>query len=160
MKREAPVPLRDEAPRDWHVFYRQVIERCENHSLSAIKRQKRYKRQAGFLHVAIPLVSLAVSITATSSFPRQGQVVATLAIVGSILTGVNYILEPSRRYNEYANACIDLYDLKYETDVGVERMADVVPVGELLSYLVEQNLRVSEIGRRMAGLPIAREHLS
>jgi hypothetical protein len=112
----------------------------------------RYKRMASFLHVAIPLTALMLSIVATSSFPHHGEVTAGCAIALTLLTGVNSILEPGRRYREYTEICIKLHDWSFT----FEAQASHVDEPNMVAFLTAQNLELSEIGRSMAGLPIPR----
>jgi hypothetical protein len=153
---ESEIPTVTE--RDWTALYKHIRERNAVHAESAIRRNKRYKRMAAWLHTFIPLTSLALTVLATSEFPRQHAVTAAVAILLTVLTGLNYTLEPARRYSAYSSICVSLHDSLFELESGVERLRNSPPE-EVLQLLDKINADLSAIGRVMAGLPVAREHL-
>jgi hypothetical protein len=125
------------------------------HAKSAIKRNKRYKKMAALFNTAIPLTSLALTILATSEFEYQHAITAAVAISLTVITGINYTLEPGRRYTAYANICIELHDALFRLETGVEqRKADPA---DIMKFLDDANAELSAIGRVMIGLPVAKE---
>lgn len=156
METEAAIPLVTE--RDWMSLYDHVRQRVQVHTNSAVKRNKRYKKMAGSLHALIPLTSLALTVLAGSDFPRQHMVTAGVAILLTALTGTNYALEPGRRYAAYADICIQLHDVDFQLETKLEALK-TGPVESIIVVLNAANEQLSAIGRVMAGLPVAREHL-
>jgi hypothetical protein len=157
---EVESELPEPGQRDWHALYDHLRERHDNHVKSAVKRNVRYKRMATWLHILIPLLSLTLTILATSSFPYQHAVTAGAAVALTILTGTNYTLEPARRYHAFAEICVQLHDWMFETECEVEKLSAAgAAEGVLIDYLVRRNLDFSAIGRAMASLPVPRERL-
>jgi hypothetical protein len=99
------VKLEDEIPAatkdpTWEALYAHLRERVSVHVASAVRRNIRYKRMANFLHIVIPAIALCLTIAATSAFLYSHEITAGLAIGLTVLTGLNSILEPGRRYVE------------------------------------------------------------
>lgn len=157
METESELP--ESGQRDWHALYEHLRERHAIHVKSAVKRNTRYKRVATILHIFIPLISLGLTILATSVFPWQHAITAGIAVTLTFLTAMNYIFEPARRYHAYAEICIELHDWMFETEVEVEKLSVGSDSKLMLDYLARRNVEFSVIGRTMAGLPVPRERL-
>jgi hypothetical protein len=158
MKPESPIKSYEDPDRDWRELYRHLRERCDMHVGSCVRRVARYKRLAGTLHIVIPLASLLLTVLVTSNFPNHVEIAAGFAIALTILTGVNYILEPARRYREYVESSIALHDWRFELETQVQMLGSSSSA-RLLDYLKRKNESLSKIARTMSGLPIAREQM-
>jgi TRAP-type uncharacterized transport system fused permease subunit len=145
--------------RDWRIIYNHLKERHAYHVKSVVRRTVRYKRMAAALHILIPLISLVLTILATSDFPHQHAVTGATAIALTVLTGINYTLEPSKRYQAYAEISIQLHDLMFEIEGEVEKFSEGTDIKLLIDYLEQKNKEFSTIARAMAGLPVPREQL-
>jgi hypothetical protein len=145
--------------RDWRSIYKHLKERHAYHVKSAVRRTVRYKRMAAALHILIPLMSLVLTILATSDFPYQHAVTGGAAIALTVLTGINYTLEPGKRYQAYADIGIQLHDLMFEIEGEVEKFSEGSDSKLLIDYLERKNTEFSVIARAMAGLPVPREQL-
>ncbi len=157
MEIESELPGPDQ--RDWRSIYNHLKERHAFHVKSAVRRTVRYKRMAAALHILIPLMSLVLTILATSDFPFQHVITGAAAIALTVLTGINYTLEPGKRYQAYADIGIQLHDWMFEVDGEVEKQARSSDSNSLIDYFEEKNTEFSLIARTMAGLPIPRERL-
>lgn len=157
MKVESELP--EPGQRDWHCLYDHLRQRHASHVKSAVKRNIRYKRMAATLHILIPLMSLILTVLATSTFPYQQAVTGGVAILLTVLTGANYTLEPSKRYHDYAEICVQLHDWMFSMECEVEKLSASSDDKLLIDYLERVNLEFSVIGRTMAKLPIPRERL-
>jgi hypothetical protein len=145
--------------RDWVSIYNHLKERHAYHVKSAVRRTVRYKRMAAALHILIPLVSLALTILATSDFPYQHAITGAAAVFLTVLTGINYTLEPGKRYQAYAEIGIQLHDVMFDAECEVAKYSKGVDSKSLIDYLEEKNIQFSAIARSMAGLPVPRERL-
>lgn len=155
MKVESPFPD-PEGDRDWRAYYKHLKERCEYHAASAARRTRRYKLIASILHMAIPLLSIAVTIAVTTDMPYAGRIAAALASLLTILTGLNSILEPNRRYLEYVARAIELQEWRLDLEMRVDQLKGGDD-NALIHCFSEKNRQLSDIGRRMAGIPIPRQ---
>lgn len=155
MELESELPEPDQ--RDWRSIYNHLKERHAFHVKSAVRRTVRYKRVAAALHILIPLMSLALTILATSDFPYQHAITGGTAIALTVLTGINYTLEPGKRYQAYADIGIQLHDWMFEVDSEVEKLSGGSDSKLLIDYFERKNIEFSAIARTMAGLPIPRE---
>lgn len=145
--------------RDWVGIYNHLKERHAYHVKSAVRRTVRYKRMAAALHILIPLISLALTILATSDFPYQHAITGATAVLLTVLTGINYTLEPGKRYQAYAEIGIQLHDVMFDAECEVAKYSKGVDSKSLIDYLEEKNIQFSVIARSMAGLPVPRERL-
>jgi hypothetical protein len=155
MKRESPFP-EPGSGRDWRVYYMHLRERCDAHQESVLSRTRRYKLLASVLHIAIPLLSISVMILVTANAPHSIVAAAALATVLTVLTGLNSILEPVRRYLECVARGIELQEWRLDFEMQVDQLKD----GDLAAQAAcfrEKNAQLSDIGRRMAGVPIPRQ---
>lgn len=157
MERESELAVAGQ--RDWHDLYDHLRQRHAAHVKSAVKRNVRYKRMAAWLHILIPLMSIVLTVLAASDFPHQHAVTAVAAITLTLLTGMNYTLEPGKRYREYAEICIELHDWMYEMESEVEKLQAKPDSEVIIDYLEKMNREFSAIGRSMADLPVPRERL-
>lgn len=157
MNKEQEIP--EQSPdRDWRFLYKHLRERFDVHDRSAIRRNLRYKKLAAIFHIAIPLLSIAVTIVAGSREPFSVHVAFGLGVVLTIMSTLNATLEPARRYREAVDRCIELHDLRVKMEASMEHLAQThANPDEILKSLIDLNLELSEIGRKMAGIPIPRE---
>jgi hypothetical protein len=137
--------------RDWRYAYRHVRQRLDNHRASAHRRGQRYKSIATSFHVAIPLLSVTVMVVVGSGISDYREIVFTLGTALTVVTTLNTTLAPARRYREAVERCIELHDLRFQLEKGVEELAlkHAQPTA-LLTLIDEINLGLSEIGRHMA----------
>jgi hypothetical protein len=154
MDKEQDIP--EQGPeRDWRFVYRHIRERFDKHDTSAIRRSARYKMLAALFHISIPLLSVAITIEIGSKMPYSTQVAFGLGVLLTVLSTLNATLEPARRYREAVDRCIDLHDLRLRMEARIEFAAQQnVSSEQCVDSLLELNLELSEIGRRMAGVPI------
>ena len=145
--------------RDWRSLYNHLKERHAFHVKSAVRRTVRYKRMAAALHILIPLMSLGLTILATSDFPYQHAITGATAIVLTVLTGINYTLEPAKRYQAYAEIGVQLHDWMFTIEGEVEKYSKGSDSKLLIDYFIQKNIEFSAIARTMAGLPVPREQL-
>lgn len=154
MELESEIPVA-ELSATWAPLYKRLRERIDIHVASAVKRNQRYKRVASFFNIATPISALALTIVATSSFKYHERFTVGIAVAVTVLTGINSILEPGRRYADYVQSCIELHDIRFDME-GWVRVSANLPDDEAMQWLTGCNERVSLVGRRMSGLPIAR----
>jgi hypothetical protein len=143
----------------WAELCGKLVDRCEYHRAKAERRIRRYKRWGSIFHVSIPLLSLGLTIIATTPMREQNLATSVVATVLTVLTGLNFILEPTRRYREYVQAAVRLHDWRFELDLHLVRGEVRGAAIGMAEYLNQKNSELSEIGLAMAGLPIAREQL-
>ncbi|MFV8308218.1 hypothetical protein [Mycobacteroides chelonae] len=158
MELERDIPESEALDPLWAPLYKRLRERINNHVSSAVKRNIRYKRIAGLLNITVPLSALALTIVATSSFKHHEGVTVAVAITVTVLTGINSIIEPTRRYMEYVQSCIELHDLRFEVETWA-RTSREMGADQVANKLNTYNERISFVGRRMSGLSIARSML-
>jgi hypothetical protein len=137
--------------RDWRFAYRHVRQRLDNHEASAHSRGQRYKSVATFSHVTVPLFSIAVTIVVGSGISDYRGLVFALGAALTVVTTLNATLAPARRYREAVERCIELHDLRFQLEKGVEELAlNHAPPSDLLALVDEVNQGISGIGRHMA----------
>lgn len=156
MDKEDAIP--EQGPeRDWTFAYKHIRQRLDGHEKTAVRRNRRYKSLATAFHTLIPLLSIAITIVVGSGIPHREAIAFALGVTLTLLSTLNATLEPARRYSEEVEQCIELHDLRLRAEMGVEDLKNThATQTEMLSFLSDINLDISQIGRRLASIPIPR----
>ncbi len=152
MDLEQPLPNGPE-PTSPEQMYVHVLERGSIHARSAAKRSKRYKRLASIMHFSIPLTSLSLAVVIGLNLDASLAIAGVVAVVLTIVTALNSVLDPEQRYLAYSEACIQIHDWEMATR---QEWSLATTTRDRFAVVDEANRRMSEIGQAMARLPIPR----
>ncbi len=130
-----------------------LLDRCALHERSALRRSRQFKRAAATFRFCIPVFSAVLTFMITSQFARFETAIGFLGLCLTLLTILNSIMDPARKFRALTEECIELHDWRLELDMMLHRLQSAPP-DKLHEYLLNKNEALSNIGRNMVGLAI------
>jgi hypothetical protein len=130
-------------------FYQTTDDRYVFHKEKAESHVNRFKPLGFFFGLAIPVLSALVTVAITYESTIPTYVSAGMGLVLTLLTIVNSVLKPDKRFVSAAQHCIALHEWKRDFDIRVAE-SDDADEKAFHALIQEMDTRLSEIGKSMA----------
>jgi hypothetical protein len=130
--------------------FQQALEnRYVFHKENAEKHVKVFKPMGFIFAFAVPILAAVVAFSMSPDSGVSKQAAAGMGLVLTLLTIVNSILKPDKKFAEATQNCIALNDWKLEFDI---RVAETATTDEKAFHAVIQDMdkKLSDIGKAMA----------
>jgi hypothetical protein len=135
--------------RSMREFYQTTEARYVFHKEKAESHVNRFKPMGFFCGLAIPILSALVTFAITYESAIPTFVTAGMGLVLTLLTIVNSVLKPDKRFTSAAQYCIALHEWKRDFDICVAE-SDAADEKAFHALIQEMDGRLSEIGKSMA----------